>query len=327
MARTVRDAAILLEAMAGEDSADPATGAIASRMADFTSGLAADGLRGKHIGVMRSYYGAGFPATETMLEKSIGVLESAGAEVIDNIEIQADEMYAASNTVLLYEFKTDLEKYLRESGAPVTTLNDIIRFNNANSDAVMPHFGQNTIIEAEAMGTLDDPEYLEALETSKRLSSSALEAVLAEHSLDAIIAPTNGPAWFTDHLNGDNFGVSSSSLAAISGFPNVTPCQPDSKPACRSDYHSSATTTKTKHSSRSHTLSSRHRTHDGPQGIDVQGNSNRHSAVHPGIRGYRDLAGAVAKYRLEQQSLDQGLPYQRRQQRCRRAVYRNARRR
>jgi amidase len=222
MARTVRDAAILLEAMTGPDPGDPATTDVAPIAADFTSGLSTDGLQGKRIGVIRNYWGNGNPATEAMLESSIEFLVQAGAVVVDDIEIEADEMYDASYTVLLYEFKADLEKYLEQSAAPFTTLDELIAFNNDNRDTVMPHFGQEVLLEAQDKGTLDDADYLAALETSKRVASSAIDAALAANSLDALIAPTNGPAWYTDHINGDSFGVGSSSLAAISGYPNVT---------------------------------------------------------------------------------------------------------
>ncbi|MEJ2127534.1 MAG: amidase [Woeseiaceae bacterium] len=207
MARTVRDAALLLEAMAG---------------GDFTSGLASSGLQGKRIGVIRNYYGAGHPGVELIYERSIEVLREAGAEVIDDIVIETPGMNSASYTVLLYEFKTDLNRYLEESNAPVASLEDIIRFNTENSDAVMPIFGQDIMLKAQETGTLEDAEYLEALQKSKTLATTAIDSTLQEHELDALIAPTNSPAWLTDPVNGDSFHVGSSSLAAISGYPNIT---------------------------------------------------------------------------------------------------------
>ncbi len=188
----------------------------------MTSGLTADGLNGKRIGVIRNYWGAGHPAVEQMLESSIATLREGGAEIIDDIEIEAEAMYDASYTVLLYEFKSDLEKYLGESGAPVSTLDEIIRFNEENSATVMPFFGQDVLLKSQETGTLEDEEYTQALATSKKVSTAALDAALEEHALDALIAPTNGPAWYTDHVNGDSYGVGSSSLAAISGYPNIT---------------------------------------------------------------------------------------------------------
>lgn len=211
MARSVRDAAILLGAMAGHDAPD------------FTANLSADGLLGKRIGVLRSHYGAGrYPWLEDMLERSIETLHDAGAEIVETVEIDTNGMSDAEYEVLLYEFKTDLAQYLEESGAPYKTLEELIEFNEQNRDAVLPLFGQDVFIEAQAKGSLDDPAYLEALATSKRIARQGIDNALAEHDLDAIIAPTNGPAWMTDHVNGDSFHVGSSSLAAVSGYPNVT---------------------------------------------------------------------------------------------------------
>ena len=207
MARTVLDAARLLEAMAG---------------GDFTSGLETSDLRGKRIGVIRNYYGAGHPGVEQIYDASVEVLRKAGADIVDDIEIETPGMNSASYTVLLYEFKDGLNRYLEQSNAPVTSLEEVIRFNEENSDTVMPFFGQDILLKAQAKGTLEDAEYLEALETSKRLASTALDSTLQEHDLDALIAPTNSPAWPTDHINGDSYHVGSSSLAAISGYPNVT---------------------------------------------------------------------------------------------------------
>ena len=223
MGRSVRDAAILLGAMAGTDASDPASAAMVDAPAGFTSNLTADGLAGKRIGVIRSFYGAGSnPGVDSLFEESIELLRSNGAEIIDEIEIDTADMGDAEYEVLLYEFKTDLNKYLDQSAAPIGSLAEIIDFNEANSDSVMPIFGQEILLEAEAKGPLTDSEYLEALETSKRVAQSGLDDSLAEHNLDALIAPTNGPAWMTDHANGDTFHIGSSSLAAISGYPSIT---------------------------------------------------------------------------------------------------------
>jgi amidase len=223
MGRSVRDAAILLGAMAGTDANDPASVALADAPNDFTSNLAADGLAGKRIGVIRSYYGAGSnPGVDELFEQSIELLRSKGAEVVDDIEIDTTDMGSASSVVLNYEFKADLKKYLQQSGAALGSLAEIIEFNNANSDTVMPIFGQDRMLEAEAKGPLTDTEYLEALATSKRVAKGALDGALSDHELDALIAPTNGPAWMTDHANGDTFHIGSSSIAAISGNPSIT---------------------------------------------------------------------------------------------------------
>jgi amidase len=222
MARSVRDAAILLTAMTGVDADDPSTAAGPGPIG-YSSNLAADGLRGKRIGVVRSYYGAGSnPYVEEVFAASIEALQAQGAEIVDPIEIEADEMYDAEYEVLLFEFRADLNKYLANSGAPIGSLAELIRFNDVNAATVMPIFGQDILIAAEAKGPLTEPDYLAALETSKRIARNAIDETLATHDLDALIAPTNGPAWMIDHVNGDSFGVGSSSLAAISGYPSVT---------------------------------------------------------------------------------------------------------
>jgi amidase len=222
MARSVRDAAILLAAITGVDADDAAT-ADAPAVDNYSSNLTADGLRDKRIGVLRSYYGAGSnPHVEKILEASIQALEAQGAEVIDSIEIDAGDMYAAEYEVLLYEFRADLNAYFQKSGTPIGSLAELISFNDANAETVMPIFGQDIVIEAQAKGPLTEPAYLEALETSRRIARTSIDDALATNKLDALIAPTNGPAWMIDHINGDSFGVGSSSLAAISGYPAVT---------------------------------------------------------------------------------------------------------
>jgi amidase len=220
----VRDAAILLNAMTGVDGDDPASAAYQDEPANFTANLAADGLAGKRIGVIRSYYGADSdPEVERIFETSIATLRSAGAEIVDSIEIETEGMGDSEYTVLLYEFKADLNNYLSESGAPLRSLEEVIEFNDANSAAVMPFFAQDILLESENKGPLTDSEYLEALETSGRIARAGIDGAIAEHKLDALVAPTNGPAWLTDHINGDSYGgVGSSSLAAISGYPSIT---------------------------------------------------------------------------------------------------------
>lgn len=223
MGRSVRDAAILLGAMTGVDADDPSTADFAGAATDFTSNLAADGLEGKRVGVIRNYYGAGsHPAVEEILTSSIAVIKAQGGIVVDDIMLETEGMGAAEGTVLDYEFKADLAAYFKRSAAPFATLADIIAFNEANAATVMPIFGQNRMTDADDSGDLEDQEYLDALEASKRISQTAIDSVLAEHKLDILIAPTNGPAWLTDHINGDSFHVSSSSFAAVSGYPNVT---------------------------------------------------------------------------------------------------------
>ncbi len=223
MGRTVRDAAILLGAMTGTDSADPLSAAFKDAPTDFTDNLNADALRGKRIGVIRSFYGSGGnPAVEEILTASIASIQQQGAVIIDDIELETDGMGAAEGVVLNYEFKAELATYLENSGTPFKSLADIIEFNSNNAERVMPIFGQNRMTDADLSGDLSEQEYLDALQASKRISSAAIDNAMAEHKLDVLIAPTNGPAWLTDHINGDSFSISSSSFAAVSGYPSVT---------------------------------------------------------------------------------------------------------
>ena len=222
MGRTVRDAAILLTAMTGTDPDDPATSG-AETHHDYSANLTADALNGKRIGVIRSWYGAGTDQrVEDIYQASIDKMQEAGAVIVDDIKIEAGDMYDAEYEVLLYEFRADLNAYLQKSAAPVQSLADLIVYNDTNAETVMPIFGQEILLEADAKGPLTDDAYLKALETSKSISQSAIDKLLAEHELDALISPTNGPSWLIDHINGDSFGIGSSSLAAISGYPGIT---------------------------------------------------------------------------------------------------------
>ncbi len=222
MARSVRDAAILLTAITGIDAEDAATAA-AEIHHDYSANLTADGLNGKRVGVLRSYFGADSnPAVEAIYEAAIATLKEQGAVVVDDLNIDTEGMSDAEYEVLLYEFKTDLGAYFDSSSAPVDSLADVIAFNDANAAAVMPHFGQEIFLLAEEKGPLTDEAYAAALKSSKTIAQSGIDTVMDEHELDALIAPTNGPAWMIDLVNGDSFHIGSSSLAAISGYPNIT---------------------------------------------------------------------------------------------------------
>jgi len=223
MARTVRDAALMLNAMSATDPSDPAATGRPESIPDYAADLSADALEGKRIGVIRSYFGADSnPYIEEVFEGAIEALRAQGAEIIDPVEIDTDGMSGAEYTVLLYEFKADLNAYLADSNAPLKTLAEIIAFNTANAETVMPFFGQDIMELAEEKGPLTDQEYLDALKKSKRIAREGIDNALKEHDLDALIAPTNGPAWPTDHVNGDHYSISSSSLAAISGYASIT---------------------------------------------------------------------------------------------------------
>lgn len=208
MGRTVHDAALLLDAMAGTDFADE---------------LSADALDGKRIGIIRSYHGAkSNRRVSSILTSSIRAMKRNGAIIVDDIVVDNEGVRAAEGIVLMYEFKADLAKYLQDSGAPFKDLSEIIAFNEANADTVMPFFGQERMLAANLSGDLTDNVYLNALRVSKELSRSSLDAVMQEHELDVLVAPTNGPAWPIDHSNGDAYHIGSSRYAAVSGYPNVT---------------------------------------------------------------------------------------------------------
>ncbi|HNP63981.1 MAG TPA: amidase [Woeseiaceae bacterium] len=222
MGRTVRDAAILLTAMTGIDPDDPAT-LNAEVRHDYSANLTADAMNGKRVGVVRGWYGEGrHPDVDASFEASIETIRDAGAIIADDISLDGDGLRAAENEVLLYEFRSDLDRYLESSGAPLKSLSALIAFNRANADTVMPFFGQEVFVQAQDKGALTDPAYLDALETSKRIARTAIDNAIVEHELDVLIVPTNGPAWMIDHVNGDNFSIGSSSWAAISGYPSIT---------------------------------------------------------------------------------------------------------
>ncbi len=224
MGRTVKDAAILLAAMVGADPEDPLADTFPDSLPDFAGNLTKDALNGARIGVLRSHNGAGVDARiDAIVEDSIATLKSLGAKIVDPIEIDTEGMSEAQREVLFYEFKADLNDYLENSGAPIASMAEIIEFNESHTDTVMPIFGQERMLAAQSKGPLSDPEYLEALATSKRVAMTGIDGAMEAHNLDALIAPTRGPAWLTDHINGDqSSGISSSSLAAVSGYASIT---------------------------------------------------------------------------------------------------------
>ncbi|MDX1507727.1 MAG: amidase family protein, partial [Woeseiaceae bacterium] len=223
MARSVRDAAILLTAMIGIDPDDEATNDAPAATINYAANLAADALAGKRIGVLRAHAGAGSnPRVDELFELALRAMRDQGADIVDNVEVDIAGASNAETVVLGYEFKADLAAYFERSAAPYESLADIIAFNEANAERVMPIFGQERMLAAQASGSLDDPEYLQALADSKRITQQALDTAFAAHELDAIVAITNGPAWMTDHANGDSFRIGSSRYAAVSGYPNVT---------------------------------------------------------------------------------------------------------
>jgi len=224
LARTVADAAILLAAMSGADPSDPATADGPAGVPDYVAGLSADALHGKRIGVLRNYWGAGDdPKAEAVFDQTIEILKASGAEIVDPIELEIDGMWEAEEVAFSYELKAGIDGYLQASGASVKSLEEVIRFNAENAEAVMPFFGQDVLEAAQKMGPLSEDAYRKALSDSKRISQAAIDGALKSNRIDAFIAPANSPAWLTDHINGDiGFGLSSSSYAAVSGYASVT---------------------------------------------------------------------------------------------------------
>lgn len=228
MAGSVSDAAILLTVMAVRDPRDAAGGDLPDQPLDYLAGLGEDRLEGMRVGVMRDYYGAGnHDGVEQTFENAITLFLDLGAEVVDPADLGDREgLDSAEYMVLLYEFKTDLASYLVSHGSPngMGSLDDLITFNSDNSGTVMPWFGQEIFSAAEEKGPLTDGEYLDARGKSRRLAMEAIDWALEKDNLDLLIAPTNGPAWVVDLVNGDNFGtsVASSTLPAVSGYPNLT---------------------------------------------------------------------------------------------------------
>lgn len=225
MARTVGDAALLLGAVAGPDPRDPATAPAETRgFADYTPFLDADGLRGARIGVQRSAFGF-HEAVDRLMEEALAALRARGAVIVDPIDLAAGAALRRAETeVLLHEFKAGLNAYLaRLPNPPVRSLADLIAFNERHAEEELAWFGQERLIAAESRGPLSAGEYREAHAVARRLSRSAgIDRVMDGGGLDAILAPTGGPAWVTDLVNGDHFGGSSSRFAAVAGYPNVT---------------------------------------------------------------------------------------------------------
>jgi amidase len=225
MARNMTDAVILLGALTGVDPRDSATQESAGKSpGDYTRFLDPNGLQGARIGVARKYFGFS-EDVDRLMKDAIEVMKRAGATIVDPVDLAPSREYEDSETeVLLYEFKNDLNKYLSELGpnAPYHSLKELIEFNEKNRDREMPYFGQDQFLKADAKGPLTSPEYLKALEKNHRLSrKEGIDKVIAKDRLDAIIAPTGGPSWTTDPVNGDHFSGGSSTPAAVAGYPNI----------------------------------------------------------------------------------------------------------
>jgi amidase len=224
MTRTVRDAAVLLGAIAGADPNDPATAGGRFRN-DYLDALDKAGLKGARLGVYRKTFGF-HRDVDAVMEKSLAALKAEGAVLVDPADIPHDGDYGNDEGIVLrYELKAGLAAYFATLGpnAPVKTLADVIAFNEAHRAEEMPFFGQDEFIKAQAAGPLTDKAYRDALAKCRRLSrKEGIDTVMDKHRLDAIVAPTGGPAWLTDHVTGDHFGGGSSSPPAVAGYPSIS---------------------------------------------------------------------------------------------------------
>jgi amidase len=224
MTRTVRDAAILLTALAGQDSRDSATSDSTGKIsADYTRFLDANGLRGARIGIARKYFGFN-DAVDAVMNNVIEEMKRQGAVIIDPADLPSHGKFDDTEfTVLLYELKEDLKAYLATRPGAPQSLKEVIDFNERNKDKEMPYFAQDIFVKAEAKGPLTSKEYLDALEKNHQLSrKEGIDAAMDKDNLDAIMAPTGAPAWLTDLVTGDHAIGGSSNAAAVAGYPDIT---------------------------------------------------------------------------------------------------------
>ena len=226
MTRTVADAAAVLTAIAGSDQLDEMTAASEGHVArDYATFLDADGLRGARIGVIRERYTGNSIGADTLFEAALRVLRERGAEVVDPTNVASLSQLSGSGDLLSWEFKTDIERYLAEwaPGAAVRTLEDLIAFNQREAAREMPFFGQEIFEQAARRGPLTSPEYLQLKERVQRLTrAEGIDAVMDQHRLDALIAPSAAPARPIDLVNGDSGSGGTAGLAAIAGYPSIT---------------------------------------------------------------------------------------------------------
>jgi amidase len=224
MTRGVADAALLLAALSGADADDAATADSRGKSFDFAGALRGDGLKGKRLGVARNFFGSS-KAVDAVVEAELAVLKAQGAILVD-VQVPNTDKYGDSELeVLLSEFRPDLEAYLAAYAphAPVKTMADVIAFNERHAARELRFFGQEHLVAAQARRGLDDKTYLAALAANRRYArADGIDRILREERLDALVAPTGGVAWLTDYINGDHYGGSFSSPAAVAGYPHVT---------------------------------------------------------------------------------------------------------
>ena len=222
MTRNVADAAIVLTALAARDATDPGAAEDPRYGVDYQQHLRTDSLRGARLGVLRTAMGM-HPDADAAMSAAMESLRAAGATVVE-VEIPTQGQWdEAEFEVLLYEFKHGLAQYLRDHASPYPDLEALMAFNRDHADQEMPWFGQEIFEMAAAKGDLDDVAYLEARDTARKLAGpQGIDATLAAHQLDALIAPTTSPAWRTDVVLGDHYLGGNSGVAAVAGYPGVS---------------------------------------------------------------------------------------------------------
>ena len=223
MARTVRDAAILLGTLTGIDPDDPVTAGSAGKShLDYAQFLDKNGLKGKRIGIEKSFL-KGHEGVDSLLRQAIVAIKGQGAEIVE-VELM-DKLKGLNGqrfAILQYEFKDGVNKYLAGANAKVKSLQEVITFNWKNEARTMPYFKQEILESSNEKGDLQTPEYLEALEKVLSTTRNAIDTILRENQLDAIAGPSNGPSWCVDHVNGDHFtGYGAYSPAAVAGYPSI----------------------------------------------------------------------------------------------------------
>jgi amidase len=226
MTRTVRDAALVLGALTGVDPDDTYTRDSAGKShRDYTTFLDPNGLKGARIGVPRQLFGFS-RVTDRIIDAALADLKRLGAVLVDPAEIPTlNDLGDGENTVLQYEFKADMHAYLAwlGAGSPMHSLDDLIAFNKAHAREEMPYFAQETFVQSAARGPLTDPAYTKALARNHELTrAKGIDAVMDAHKLDALVAPTGGPAWLIDLVNGDYGFGGCTTFPAVAGYPHIT---------------------------------------------------------------------------------------------------------
>ena len=229
MARSVEDAATLLSAIAGPDPDDAATRVAGGQSQNYAASLDRNALRGARIGIVRNRLFGSSPAADALANAAIADMRAAGAVIVDPANIPTLGQFDESElTVLLYEFKADVPRFFSwwGPGAPVHSLADIAAFNTTHAAQEMPYFGQELVLQSDSKGPLSDAAYTSALAKNHRLAGrDGIDAVMNAQHLDALVAPTGGPAWLIDLVNGDGGTASApgpSTVAAVAGYPHVT---------------------------------------------------------------------------------------------------------